>query len=398
MSNVVDRSRQQFYADCIRRICILGGTCDSGSSVDENVRFPRLTGLSLIFDPPIGQYVRYLQPHLTDISFGTRPSAQLGSILAERCPQLRSASILDYDISGDQRRTVCSLLTFFQHWPAPSLTELRISCPLPHCPAPQELFVCWAELPRLQQLEMVYEAEGAGLEAASQLHGRQSGVAASAAPLASLTHLCIRLRSGDIKYFVRAAPSLTKLGLTAHAGARADLADLAPLTELRELNVLYLADADARPLTARNVAGLRNLRQLRTLCVFAIFGHQVDGDSPQPDPLTDAEFGSLAAALPYLTNLTLYVSAGARALTGAALRSVGEHCRGLQKLRMDGAWDVTCWRESDASPLFPELKSLELEHVTVAKTVTGETRYEYYYVAIDLCSSSGGYTSLTSLA
>jgi hypothetical protein len=282
---------------------------------------------------------------------------------------------------------VCYLLELFEHWSAASLTKLALSCNLPDCFALRALYVYWAKLPRLQHFENDRPVDGAGFKAASRVRGKlndapAAGISAATAaiasndggaappavasvPFASLTHLRVHLRSGNFKYLARAAPSLRELDITADAGVRAKLADLAPLTALRELVVRYNGDVGACPLTPRNVAGLQQLHELRMLCIVA----GATGASDER-PLTDDDFGCLAAALPHLEHLAIRIGAGAPALTGAALRSLGQHCRQLQFLDISGTWDLTCWRESNVTPLFPQLTHLKLWQVEQTDTGT----------------------------
>jgi hypothetical protein len=162
---------------------------------------------------------------------------------------------------------------------------------------------------------------------------------------------------------------LTELNITVDTGVRAELADLAPLTALRQLIVHYNGDFAVCPLTPRNVAGLQHLRELRKLCIFAASSRDAGGGAQRL--LTDDNFGCMSAALPHLTYLAISVGADAAALTGAALRSVGQHCRQLQTLEIDRDRDVTCWRDSNVTPLFPQLKGLKLARVSIEQGEAG---------------------------
>ncbi len=290
----------------------------------------------------------------------SRPSPQLGRLLAGNCPRLGHLRLYYYDVPGDDRRAVALLRAFFLCCPT-SLTSISLSCRLPACAALGELFQCWARLPLLANLEVSpHEVDGAGLEAATQLQDIRHGVVS----FQRLQRLRMRLCTGHAEHLVAAAPALTELDLTVDMGDRFVLADLAPLTQLRALDVRYNA-VTAHPLTPRNVAALQLMGQLRVLGIVARpHDDENDAEGQQQHAaryVTDADFGRLAAALPHLIHLCIEV--GERAvslLTGAALRSVGEHCRSLKSLAVDGQWDMSCWRESSKTPLFPRLTSIEL--------------------------------------
>ncbi len=70
---------------------------------------------------------------------------------------------------------------------------------------------------------------------------------------------------------------------------------------------------------------------------------------------------SLVQCLPRLQDLELTVGGGALGLTGAALRTMGEHCRHVETLDCCGVWDLSCWRDTRAMPLFPELSFFRLD-------------------------------------
>jgi hypothetical protein len=152
------------------------------------------------------------------------------------------------------------------------------------------------------------------------------------------------------------------LNLTVNMGDSFVLAALAPLTQLRELIMRY--NSPAHPLTPRNVTALQRLGQLRVLCLFALSPDDISVSSGLQHSaryVTDADFRCLAAALPHLVQLRIRVgSQAANFMTGAALRYLGEHCRHLTTLDLDGKWAMSCWRESAKTPLFPRLESLSL--------------------------------------
>ncbi len=128
----------------------------------------------------------------------------------------------------------------------------------------------------------------------------------------------------------------------------------------------YICDFSVCPLTLQNVAGLACLRELRKLCVFAASSRA--SRASDEHSLTNADFGCLAAALLHLTHLAIGMGAGAPHLTGAALRSLGQHCNQLHTLDIDDTWDDTCWHESNVVPLFLQLMKLVLWRVSLEKT------------------------------
>jgi hypothetical protein len=372
LARVPGNQRQQLYANHIRTICVKSCPNDDGNVVDGGLRFPRLACLNVGLRTYIRQYERFLQPSLTEFSLFSPPSPQLGRVLANNCPRLSCVTLHYFDKELNHCRAVALLLTVFAGCPA-SLTSIELGCRLPDCPALRELFQCWARLPLLQELDTSYEADGAGFEAAARLLPDLPNGDVS---FPSLRRLRIHLRTGRAEHLVAAAPFLTHLDLTVNMGDSFVLAALAPLTQLRELIMRY--NSPAHPLTPRNVAALQRLGQLRLLCLFAL---PPDGDGVSGEQqhgvsfVTDADISSLAAALPHLVLLRISVgTCAANFMTGAALRSIGEHCRHLTTLALDGKWDMSCWRQSPKTPLFPRLQSLSLHDLVVRGGFDHESR------------------------
>jgi hypothetical protein len=141
------------------------------------------------------------------------------------------------------------------------------------------------------------------------------------------------------------------------------LAALALLAQLRELIMCY--NTPTHPLSPCNVAALQRLGQLHQLCFFALppDANKVSCGVQHypPDNVTNADFSSLAVALPHLVHLSIDVGTqAANCMMGAALQSLGEHCCYLTGLDFNGEWDMTCWSESAKTQLFPRLQSLTL--------------------------------------
>jgi hypothetical protein len=321
-------SRRQYYASNIRILRVTGGNNrDVDAAVASPITFPRLQKLIL------------LQRPLPLVRF------------AGRCTSLRQLDVWKYYMETDfSQSDVIELL----HANASSLQDVRL--------------YLYSNLHLTTHLAKVFGQQG------------------SPRPLERLNDIgpTLQLHSQEVPQPV-VAPfcRLRKLDFTAEPKDIIPLLELLPRT-LSELSLctggrddivaLFRVVADFRLLTSLDVnmiscrgshvgrdalLALANLRWLRTLKLHGTSSHIVNWATTDID---DADLARIFAALPCLTAFELLLSHERMPLRmAAALKSAGEHCRGLTRFHVRGRLCLVSLPKKWAPPLFPALEELRCD-------------------------------------
>jgi hypothetical protein len=361
---VNDARRRQFYADFIRVLWVWPNVVNAPGNL-ELVEFPRLRAISLESPTPVSRFQRYLLPSLVELAYTGLVPATLGPLLAERCPGVRevrfSVAARRGDVDG-AKAELSALRAFFTGCSLP-LTTVCLDGHVPDCAESRALMEHLAHRPGLADLDtssawcveggtplFLYPMEAAAPRRSHDGNPRLAkSISGSAFPYHDLRRLEVCGAGRHIECISLGAPFLAILDVSI-TDSGCVFAALGALSGLNELNVHFgagtkLADSD--------MCALQQLPNLRALSISG-------NEKSLTTALTDEGFSEMANCLPKLRRLRFAAGLSLR-LSGAALRSVGEHCRHLESLIMPGIWDISCWPATTQKPLFPRLTRLKLD-------------------------------------
>jgi hypothetical protein len=152
---------------------------------------------------------------------------------------------------------------------------------------------------------------------------------------------------------VHVLPNVVKLCLTLEDGNGSCFKDLTAMPNLRKLAILA---ASATTFTSQELLTLRSLDRLEGLCFSTPTSAGV-GSMVAP-AFTDADFDLMVSGLPELKRFVCEISWEPR--TFSVLSSLSNHCPKLEKLRLDGAYDLQ-YLNNISTVMFPRLKDLTID-------------------------------------
>jgi hypothetical protein len=147
-------------------------------------------------------------------------------------------------------------------------------------------------------------------------------------------------------------PNVVKLCLVLKDGNGSCFKDLTAMPNLRRLKILA---TKATTFTTQELLTLRNLDRLEKLS-FSM-SDSAGGDMEAPE-LTDADFDLMVSGLPELKNFGCEIIRDPRSFS--VLSSLSTHCPKLEKLRLDGAYDLQNLNNT-STVMFPRLENLSLD-------------------------------------
>jgi hypothetical protein len=325
----------------------------------SKLSFPRLQQLDIgdISAPDIGRkqtawLVRQLvSPRLTHFSYNGRHEQWLDALALLCGPgsQLQELRVDGADIRADPLEVVRLL----ESCPASQLVTMVFTdghdAP---APVPLPLLEFFARLPRLRRLSLEKRVDTAALQALQR--------AVPLLPFPALQRLHVAVESDAVPLLVSAAPRVTDLSLDVDDVEARCHVMLPALASLRALRSLRLQFFEFVLLRADELLALRSLTALRHLELLP------SDKAVQSYSLDDSHVAQLVAAIGrHLCVLKLLVTAPK--LTVESLRSIGEHCPGIEQLTLCGnhALDQL---GVEGRRLFPALTALQIDgaHVEVA--------------------------------
>lgn len=337
----ISDGRRQIYAEKVYDLSFSGDEEGFQHAAFRQLRFPRLKRLSVDFYRAqdqeklwIGQY---LQPSLEEFSlYGGDLAEDLLDFLGSRCVRLRKI-LIDHPINELEPDQFLAFLKA-----ARSLVSMTFLVRMDKLITDQ-VFLHLAGRDNLEVLKLGKLIGGPIIkEVLEEISD----------PFKHLQELAIRLESTAVSSLVLTVRSITRLALEMEDDKCEVLQTIVSLRNLRSLEVHF---RHKRVLPPAEIMALQHLKQLRKLVL-----QPWDEESPA-STLTDEDFARLSSSLRDLTHLSFQVQCN---LSGAALKSLGEHCTLLESCEMLGSYDLRLLNEARV-PTFPELRELELGKVEV---------------------------------
>ena len=351
ISNV---ERRQYYANKISSLDIRRpDQCKWGQLL--NTRFPRLIQLSILIDLEEGDkqcLSHFLQPTLRsfECDAGLLNTKSLLQLLT-RCSNLRSLSLdLSSPISTCDLVRSLNSMPSLDHIGLHSVGNFELYSHLASCPNLQTLYMPGPTRPNVRELKCEWILTE---DVTMRL-------------LASVTNPYPKLRllscSAQVKAFrclARHLSSLNVLDLALVDTSDDILFAISDCTNLAKIEIIFGADSRARADSRVHAEGLLAVaRKCSHLRVVNLCGSAtVDGRT-----ITDDIIRQVATYLPTMTGFRLGIQTN---LTITALLYLGERCTRLTNLYLNGDFNVEQLWRPNLTPLFPQLRDLVLDKVSV---------------------------------